>query len=161
MMEMLLQVLTADLAFAYLIVITAGIARGFTGFVAGLVNVALLALLYGPVEAIALMGLSGIISSIMLLRKTVDKVQWDEAIPLGIAIVVATPVGVTLLLLTDPSLVKPAIGALVVVCGISLVAGWSYSGPRNAYVASAVGAVCGGVTGFTGSVPNYVPGNRV
>ncbi len=143
--------LTTDLAIAYLIVITAGVARGFTGFVSGLVNVALLTVLYGPVEAIALSALFGFVSSTMLLRGTIDKVQWGEAVPLSIFAAVTAPLGAILLLVAEPSVVKPFIGALVIVGGASLIAGWKYSGPRNKIASAAVGVVCGGVTGFTGS----------
>ncbi len=143
--------LTTDLAVAYLIVITAGVARGFTGFVAGLVTVALLTVLYGPVEAIALSAVLGFISSTMLLRGTMNQVQWDEAVPLSIASAVTVPLGAILLLVAEPSVVKPFIGALVIAGGASLIADWQYSGPRNRIAAAAVGAVCGGVTGFTGS----------
>lgn len=151
MQEALLHVLSVNLAFAYFSVILAGIARGFTGFVAGLVNVALLTLVYGPVEAIALSALLGIVSSVMLLRKTSHHIQWEETIPLGIALVVTIPITTMLLLVADTSIVKPAIGALIILCGLSLILGWKYTGPRNGYAGAAVGAVCGGVHGFTGS----------
>lgn len=151
MQDVLLQVLSADLLSAYLIVILAGIARGFTGFVAGLVNVALLTLLYGPVEAIAISALLGLVSSAMLLRKTTSLIQWKETIPLCVFIAMTTPLGAMLLLFTETSVVKPAIGSLIIACGFALIIGWRYSGPRNVYASAAIGAVCGGVTGFTGS----------
>ena len=47
MPEGLSDVLTVDLAIGYLIVITAGVARGYTGYVSGLVNVALLRITTG------------------------------------------------------------------------------------------------------------------
>ncbi len=47
MPEGLSDVLTADLAIGCLIVITVGVARGFTGFASGLVNVALLRITTG------------------------------------------------------------------------------------------------------------------
>lgn len=151
MPEALLDVLSADLAVAYLIVVLAGVARGFTGFVAGLINVALLTLLYGPVEAIALSAIFGLVSSGMLLRKTFDKIQWREIVPFSVAVIVTLPFSAMLLLVTDSTHVKPVIGVLVIACGLALVAGWKYSGPRNVYAAATVGLVCGGVQGFTGS----------
>jgi len=151
MLDDLFHVASADLAVAYLIVIFAGVARGFTGFVAGLINVALLTLLYGPVEAIALAGIFGLVSSVLMLRKTVDKIQWREIVPFSFAIIVTLPVSALFLLAADATQVKPVIGLLVIACGLALIAGWKYSGPRNMYAAATVGAVCGGVQGFTGS----------
>ena len=149
MQETLLQVLSADLAIAYLRVILVGITHGITGFVAGLVNVALLTFVYGPVEAIALSALLGIVSSVMLLRKATNHIQWDETNPLGVAVAVTVPLAATLLLVTDSSIVNPSIGVLIVACGLSFIVGWRYSGPRNLFAAAAVGAVSGSVQGFT------------
>ncbi len=151
MLEILATVLTVKLVIAYSIVILAGIARGFTGFAAGLINVALLTLLFGPVEAIMLSSIFALISSLMLLRKTYEAVNWQETAPLSLAMAAVTPFGTMLLMVAQPSLVKPFIGAFVVGCGLLLVIGWRYSGPRNVYVSALVGAVTGGVTGFTGA----------
>ena len=151
MQDALLHVISGDLAVAYLVVILAGIARGFTGFVAGLVNVALLTLIYGPIEAIGLSALLGLVASVMLLRKTTDHIQWEDTVPLCGAIAVTIPLSAMLLLGTESSVVKPAIGALIIASGLALILGWRYTGPRNLYAAAAVGAVCGGVQGFTGS----------
>ena len=151
MQDAFLQVISVDLAVAYLIVIVAGITRGFTGFAAGLVNIALLTLLYGPVEAIGLASLFGIISSIMLLRRTAHHINWRDTGPLCAAIVVTTPLGAMLLFVAAATFVKPVIGALIIASSLALFFGWQYRGPRNAYAASAVGALCGGLFGFAGS----------
>ena len=146
MQDALIHVISADLAVAYFIVILAGIARGFTGFVAGLVNAALLTFVYGPLEAIAISAVLGLVSSAMLLRKTYDHIKWSETIPLCIAVVVTVPLTAMALLVADASTVKPAIGALIAACGLALILGWRYTGPS-----AAVGAVAGSVYGFTGS----------
>lgn len=151
MQDAFLQVLSTNLAAAYLIVILAGITRGFTGFAAGLVNIALLTLLYGPVEAIGLASLFGIISSLMLLRKTAHQINWSDTAPLCAAIVVTTPLGAMLLFVAETTFVKPTIGAFIIASGLALFFGWKYSGPRNGYAATAVGAACGGLFGFAGS----------
>ena len=151
MQDALIHVISADLAVAYFIVILAGIARGFTGFVAGLVNAALLTFVYGPLEAIAISAVLGLVSSAMLLRKTYDHIKWSETIPLCIAVVVTVPLTAMALLVADASTVKPAIGALIAACGLALILGWRYTGPRNVVASAAVGAVAGGVYGFTGS----------
>lgn len=151
MPEVLVHVLTADLAIAYLSVILAGIARGFTGFVAGLVNVALLTFVYGPLEAIALSAVLGLVSSAMLLRKTTNHVRWAETLPMGLAVVVTVPITTMALLVADPSVVRPAIGAIIAGCGFALILGWRYAGPRNMIASAAFGAIGGSVYGFTGS----------
>lgn len=150
MPALLAQVLTPDLAAACLIVILAGIARGFTGFAAGLVNVALLTLLYGPLEAIIMSALLAAVSSTMMLRGALEQVQWREAGPVSIAIAVGSPIGAALLLVADPTVVKPFIGAFVIASGLWLIAGWRYPGPRNRTAALANGFACGVATGFTG-----------
>jgi len=151
MSELLATILTDKLAIAYSIVILAGIARGFTGFAAGLVNVGLLTLLFGPLEAIRLSSVFALISSVMILQKTLHTVNWKEAGPLSLATGAMTPLGATLLLVTHPGHVKPVIGAFVVGCGLLLVYGWRYRGPRNIYVSTIIGAITGAVTGFTGA----------
>ena len=151
MIELLPNIFTTDLVLAFMIVILAGIARGFTGFVSGLVNVGLLALLYGPVEAIVLSSLFGFASSVMLLRKTIKLIRWSEVVPLNLAAAISIPITTAALLQADSSLVKPAIGLFIAACGITLMLGWNYEGPRNGYVAGLTGALCGSVQGFTGA----------
>ncbi len=132
-------------------VVLAGIARGFTGFVAGLVNVSLLTFLSGPVEAIALSIILGFISSLVMLTKTYRSINWRETLPLSAAVMVTVPVTATLFLSADPSVVKPAIGLLILGCGVALLTGWRYKGPRNGGVSVLVGAISGSIQGFTGS----------
>ena len=147
----MLEVFTTDLAIAFLIVVLAGFTRGFTGFVEGLVNVGLLTLLYGPVKAIALAAILGLVSSTMLLLKTAKEIEWHETLPLCLAVTISTPIAAMLLLVSSSSIVKPAIGALIMVCGVALLVGWKYSGPRGILTSSVVGAISGGITGYTGS----------
>jgi len=149
--EFLVNLISPDLFLAFLIVIFSGIIRGFTGFVAALVNIGLLSLLYKPVDAIALSSIFGLVSSVMLLRKTMNIVQWSEVIPLNFAAVLTIPLTALLLLQTTSSVVKPAIGAFLIACGLALIFGWKYKGPRNFYVAGIIGAAFGSVHGFTGA----------
>ena len=60
----LTSVWAADLYWAFAIAALAGLVLGFTGFSGALVMIPLMAMLYGPVTALGLMGISTFLASL-------------------------------------------------------------------------------------------------
>ena len=146
----MLGILQLDLLIGLLIVMTSGLVRGFTGFAGALVNVPLLTLLWGPVEAIAIATLTGIASQVQLSAVTFRKTRWGEVIPLSVAALIFTPVGAIALVHADPQLIRRVIGALVAAGALLMMIGWVWRGQRNWPVSALVGALCGGMQGMSG-----------
>ncbi len=146
----ILEIFTIDLALAASVVAASGIIRGFTGFGGGLLMAPLLTVLFGPVEAFAVFSTVASVSYIPLYQRAVRLAYWPELAPLLAGIVVATPAGVALLIVSDPDLVRRAIGVAVIFGAVLMLTGWVYGGPRRIAASVVVGAICGGVNGFAG-----------
>lgn len=140
----------AELAAAISIIVAAGIVRGFTGFGAGLVAMPLLTLMWSPVEALATNVLLGIAATAQLAPQAARTANWRDMGPMTIAIVLATPVGVWLLVTLDPGAVKKAIAVFVLIATLLTLYGWTYRGPRGAVPAAAAGGIGGIVNGLAG-----------
>ena len=78
MFEGVFGVFTADLAIAAVVAAFSGIIHGYTGFGAALVMAPLLSLLFGPVEAIAVMVISALLGSVHVYPGAARLALWRE-----------------------------------------------------------------------------------
>ncbi|NQU69925.1 MAG: sulfite exporter TauE/SafE family protein, partial [Rhodospirillales bacterium] len=150
MTEFLAQVLTAEFALGALIVLFSGMIHGYTGFGAGLLMMPLFALLFGPIEAIAISTIVAIFGSAQLYSGAARHANWRELMPILIALVLATPMGTYLLFNLNPELIRRAMGGFVLLFALILMSGWIYRGHRSLATSAAAGAVSGLVTGAVG-----------
>ena len=139
-----------DMAIAGIFAIAAAMLRGFTGFGANLIWGPVLIFLWGPVEAVAIMGLTGLFASVQACIPEVRKANWSEITPIIIAAAVAGPLGVAVLLHLEPDQVRRAIGAFILIIAVILASGWKYKGRRGLTPKLVTGGVAGGLAGFAG-----------
>ncbi len=137
-----------EFAAALAIVMAGGIVRGFTGFGSGLVMVPLLALLWGPVEALAAMVGLGSFATLQLIPRAFPMTNWRDVGPMVAGSLALTPVGTALLISLDPGVVKKIIATLVLVATVITLRGWVYRGPRGVLP----GFISGGLTGLINGV---------
>lgn len=137
-----------EFALALATIMAGGIVRGFTGFGSGLVMVPLLALLWGPVEALATMVGLGSFATLQLIPRAIPLTNWRDVSPMIAGSLVATPAGTALLISLDPAVVKKIIAALVLLATAITLRGWVYRGPRGLLP----GFVSGGLTGLINGV---------
>ncbi|MDE0537951.1 MAG: sulfite exporter TauE/SafE family protein [Rhodospirillales bacterium] len=150
MTETILATLDLDLAVALLVAIAAGMAHGFTGFGGALVAMPLYTVLFGPVEALAILVFAGVVGSAQLTLPAMRIARWPHLIPMMAAAIIFTPLGVLSLVTIDPDLIRRAIGILVLLGALVIGFGWTYKGPRNTATGAAAGALAGYLTGATG-----------
>lgn len=146
----LTTVWAVDLSWALAIAALAGLVLGFTGFGGALVMMPLMAILYGPVEALGLMGISTFLASLPIGWTAARETNWPEVGPMVVALMVAVPMGMIFLFYFDPLIIKRVIGVSVISATIILFMGWVYKGPRNAMMGAISGGLCGWLTGFSG-----------
>jgi hypothetical protein len=139
------------LALGALVGLASGLIHGYTGFGGGLLIVPMCALLFGPVEGIAVAAFAGLVGALQLLPAAARAAHWREVGPLLAGLLVALPLGVAFLVAADPELVRRAIGAFVLASALVLMSGWVYRGPRGAAAGAATGLVAGGITGLAGT----------
>jgi uncharacterized membrane protein YfcA len=132
------------------VVAAAGVVRGFTGFGAGLLMVPAIAMVLGPVVAVPLVVLLECGAAVQLVPGALRQARWRTVAPLGLAALVAIPVGSRALVLVEPHLLRRLIGAVVVVFVIALAAGWRSRRRPTTGVSLATGAASGLLTGAAG-----------
>ena len=140
------------LKFAYALAVTAvaGMLKGFTGFGETLVMVPLLSFVYGPAESVALgIGLAAL-GSILLLPEASRDADWRDVWPACILGFLFVPLGVFLLLSTDPSITRRLMGGLVILVALIMIRGWNYNGPRNFGTSAVAGSFSGFTAGYFG-----------
>ena len=78
----------ADLIVALAIAALAGQVHGFTGYCGALVMMPLMAILYGPVTALGLMGISTFLASLPIAWGAARETNWPEVGPMVVALMV-------------------------------------------------------------------------
>ncbi len=136
-----------DLAFAAIGVFFAGFSRGFSGFGAALVAMPVLAILYGPVDAVVIMTLLEVPATALLLPTVARQADWRAIMPLGLASLVTIPVGAWILVSVDTEILQRAIGVLVLLFAALLATGWQYRRPPTLPVLLGVGGASGLIAG--------------
>ena len=132
-----------------LVAVLAGVVRGVTGFGGALVMTAPLALLLGPIVAVPVVLLLESVAAAPMLWQTMPLVRWRVIGPICLAACVAVPLGVYVLVNTDPQVLRRAIAAIVIAFSLLLLRGWRYAGPQRLGTSLGLGALSGTMTGAT------------
>ena len=145
--------LDTSLYIMMVIVYLAGIIRGFTGFGSALLTVPALAVLYGPVQAVAIEILIEIPVSLGLLPLALHEAERKTVLPMLGMFVLFVPFGTFMLTLINPEMVKVIISLFVlfsvgVMSQQSRVA--SLFSPKANFLVGAVSGTTQGLTGMAG-----------
>lgn len=140
---------TIQLLYAALAGFMAGGVRGYSGFGSGMVMVPLLALMWGPVDAIAVTVGTGIIGSAPLAASSIRKANWTTLTPLMITALFFVPVGGMMLVVLDPVIVKRIIAVLILTAALVQISGWKYTGPSGLAAGGIAGAISGWANGIS------------
>ena len=138
---------------ALAVILSGGVVRGYTGFGSGLVMVPILAILWGPVDAIVVVLSLGLFSTLQMAYPAFKLVNWRDAGPIVFCAVFVSPIGTYLLLTIDPFVTKKVIAAIVLFFTIISLIGWSYKGPRGvipSFIAGSISAIINGVAAVGG-----------
>jgi uncharacterized protein len=127
----------------------AGIVRGITGFGGAMVMSPPLALLFGPRLAVPAVLLLESIAAAPMLAETRRLVHWRVILPIVAAACVTAPIGGYVLVVADPTTLRRAIAAIVIVFALLLLRGWRYAGQRRTASGVGLGAISGVMLGAT------------
>ncbi|MBT3990601.1 MAG: sulfite exporter TauE/SafE family protein [Rhodospirillaceae bacterium] len=144
------EVLDTSLLIGTGVAFVSAVIQGYSGFGGGLVVVPILAILFGPIEAIAITSIAGLLGNVLLWPDAIKKAYWPEAAPLSIAAAIAIPIGLLFLTTADPTLIRRGMGVFILVVAALLMSGWIYKGQRNVFTSGVAGALTGGVMGSFG-----------
>jgi uncharacterized membrane protein YfcA len=88
--------------------------------------VPIIALLLGPLEAIAITAIAMILGNLLLLPSAIKIFHWPEVAPVSIALAIAIPLGLTFLVSADPVLIRRGMGVFILVGALVLMTGWTF-----------------------------------
>lgn len=126
-----------------------GAIRGFAGFGGPLFMLPIFNLFLPPVASVWIMMWVDISANVQLLPEARRDSSRAVVIPLTIGTLIAMPLGIYLLLTTDPRWMKHVISGAILAAALILLSSWRYHGPLNSRIYGAVGAFSGLVLGAT------------
>ncbi|MBB5693130.1 sulfite exporter TauE/SafE family protein [Muricoccus pecuniae] len=143
-------VLNAPFLIAVLATGIAGLMRGYSGFGTAVLLAPVFSTLWGPKAGVPVVLLMELLVSAQLLPRAIGEADRRMVLPIGLAAVLAMPLGSLVLLAADGTVLRRAIGALVLGFGLVLLSPWRYHGARPLGLNLVVGAVSGLLKGSTG-----------
>ena len=140
------------IAGAYLI---AGVVRGFTGFGTALIVVPVAGIFLEPAAILLMIGVTGILSNILLVPGAWRVADRSEVAVLSLAAIPGTWLGLWLLSSVDGTIVRWVVTVLAGVTLLAVITGWQWRGRLErgglACIGGAAGTV-GGMTALTGPI---------
>ncbi len=121
----------------------AGLMRGYTGVGSGMLMAPVFAILFGPVQTVAIIILMDIVVTGQLLPGVRREIDWKVIAPMGAAAALLMPAGSWLLVTLDPDLITRGIALVVVAFSVVLMAGWRYEGGKKLWATISVGGLSG------------------
>ena len=144
---------TPGLSLLLVVIVAAGLVRGFAGFGTGLIFMPVATRVIDPAEAIAILSITGIGAMFVLVPKAWPVAAKTEVATLAVPAIICAPLGVWLLSVVPEVPLRWAVAIAASLTLAALVSGWRYRGRVTRPGLSAVGAsagVLGGSTGLTG-----------
>ncbi len=130
--------------------IAGGLIQGYSGFAGALIIVPVLAVLFSPIEAIAITVVAGLAGNLVLTRNAAKSTDWREAGVVSAAIAVSIPLGLLFLISAEPMVIRRGMGIFILLAAFLLMSGWTYKGSRGILSGAGVGLVSGLIIGAFG-----------
>lgn len=130
--------------------VLAALARGFTGFGAGMIFIPVASALYEPKVAVVLLFVIDGLVTAPILVPAFRRCTWREVLPLAVGASLTLPLGVMLLVVADPIALRWFLSITILAIVVVMATGWRYT--RRASVPVAAGI--GGIAGFAGGLAN-------
>jgi uncharacterized membrane protein YfcA len=125
------------------VALLAGVTRGFSGFGGAMIYMPLIAMIYDPRIAAVTILLVDFVSATPFAIAELRRCTWREVAPLSVAMAVGLPIGVWLLLVLDPIVLRWGIAAIVLSAVPVLASGWRYHGAPRLPLTIGVGVFSG------------------
>lgn len=136
-----------------LAVFVAGMVRGFSGFGTAMIFLPVAGMFMPPVWALICLTVMDIFGPLPLLRKAWHTGEPKDVARIGIATLLALPLGLALLFAVPAEVFRYSVSALAIIVPILLIAGFRYHGaltPPIMYGTGAVAGITGGAAGLPG-----------
>jgi len=131
------------LLIAVAVAAVAGLMRGFAGVGSGMLMAPFFAVLFGPVDTVAIIITMEIVVTGQLLPGVRREIDWRVVAPMGAVAALFMPLGTWLLVSLDPDLMARGIALVVLAFSVVLMTGWRYQGEKRLPATIGVGALSG------------------
>lgn len=131
-------------------VFLAGTIRSFTGFGGGLVLAPFFSFFMSPADLVVVVLLLNFVTSVQSLPETWKATPWPLVWILLLPSLIGVPIGVWLIEVLDPMMIRRVIGLIVAMLAAIMLIGWVYNGPRGRLQALVVGVTSGALTSLAG-----------
>ncbi|MGI9335721.1 MAG: sulfite exporter TauE/SafE family protein, partial [Gammaproteobacteria bacterium] len=128
---MLDQLIHLDVLIGAAVAAVAGLMRGFAGVGSGMLMAPIFAIVFGPLQTVAIIILMEVVVTVQLLPGVAKEIDWPMIGLMGVVAAACMPVGSWLLSTLDPALMTRATALIVLVFAVILLAGWRYDGTRH------------------------------
>lgn len=135
--------LTTELLIAMAVAAAAGLMRGFAGVGSGMMMAPVFAVLFGPVQTVAVIILMEVVVTAQMMPGVRREIDWSVIAPMGAAAALFMPVGSWLLVTLDPTLIARTIAFVVLVFSVVLMIGWRYDGAKKLWASLSIGSLSG------------------
>lgn len=139
-----------QLAIVIAAVFLAGFVRGFVGFGAAMIVIMALSAVLGPLVAVPVASLAGIVTTLQLLPDAVRLSDRSFAVPFGLASFVGAPLGTLVLVSLDPALMKMGISIFVLFMVLAMWRGWQFGNGTSRGSVLSTGFAAGVIQGSAG-----------
>ena len=137
------ELLSTEFLIALAVATAAGTMRGFAGFGSGMLMAPVFAILFGPVETVAVIILMESVVTVQMMPGVRHEIDWRFVLPMGVAAMLLMPLGSWLLVTVDAEIVARSMAAIVAGFVVILWTGWRYEGAKPLPVTLAVGGLSG------------------
>ena len=127
----------------------AGVIRGIVGFGAGMIIVTSLAIIYDPITGVIMLVLLDIPSAIQLGPSIYRHTRWKVIFTLFLLALPSIPLGVWVLSISEPELMRRSISLFVLAFAILNATGWRIRTTPNIATNLFVGGLSGFLTGVS------------
>ena len=131
------------LLIAIAVAVIAGLMRGFAGVGSGMLMAPIFAVLFGPVDTVAIIICMELIVTVQLLPSVYREIDWQVVLPMGLVAALFMPLGNWLLVTLDAETISRGIGGVVLVFVALMMTGYRYEGLKRTAVTVGVGGVSG------------------
>ena len=146
--------MTFGFAMAALAGFAGGYIRGFTGFGSNLIWAPVLVSVMAPVQAVAIMGLVGMVGTAQIAIPVAKDADWKGIYPIILASWLTAPFGIWALYHLEADNVRRIIGVFILIIAFILMTGWRYKGERTGIKGRlaqvTTGSMAGWLAGFGG-----------
>ena len=127
-----------------------GLIRGYTGFAGALLLLPGFVLIMGPLPALNVVIISGMIGQLILLPNAIKRAQKNTVLSFGGGLFLGVYLGLYFLFQREITDITFFMGIFIIIATLILVSGWKYKGPINILTSCGFGSGIGFFAGFFG-----------